>query len=370
MTETMTDQRTALVLGATGGVGGEVALALLRRGWRVRALVRQPERVRDKLGALAHVEWVAGDAMRSSDVIAAAEGADIIVHGVNPPGYRNWRGLALPMLESSIAAAKASGALLVFPGTLYNFGPDAFPVVSEASPQKPVTRKGRIRVEMEQRLKAASTAGVRVLIVRAGDYFGPRAGNNWFAQGMVKPGKTVRSVVYPGRRQVGHAWAYLPDLAQAIAQLIEREAELAAFEVFHFGGHWCEPGIEMARAVQRVMGKPSPPIRRFPWLLAYVASPFVTVLREMLELRYLWQQPVRLNNAKLVAFLGEEPHTPIDAAVRATLIGLGCLGDGGQDCDGGAIAEREPALDLSIGRHLADTARAATAGCDSPPCGY
>jgi len=42
-------------------------------------------------------------------------------------------------------------------------------------------------------------------------------------------------------------------------------------------------------------------------------------------MRYLWQKPVRLRNARLVALLGSEPHTPLDAAVRATLEGLGCL---------------------------------------------
>ena len=33
-------KRTALVLGATGGVGGETAAALLRNGWYVKALAR------------------------------------------------------------------------------------------------------------------------------------------------------------------------------------------------------------------------------------------------------------------------------------------------------------------------------------------
>jgi nucleoside-diphosphate-sugar epimerase len=324
----MTTKRTALVLGATGGIGGEVAMALSRAGWRVRSLHREPERAARSAPHLANLQWMAGDAMRREDVVAAADGADVIVHGVNPPGYRNWRGLALPMLESSIAAAKASGARLVFPGTVYNFGPDAFPILSERSPQNPLTRKGRIRVEMEQRLQAAGREGVRTLIVRAGDFFGPRTGNSWFAQGLIKPGKPVRAVVYPGRPDVGHAWAYLPDVAATIAQLLDREAKLADFDVFHFAGHWFEAGIDMAHAIQRVVGEPHPPIRRFPWPLVYAASPFVTVFREMLELRYLWQRPVRLDNAKLVEFLGAEPHTPIDTAVRATLVGLGCLPDG------------------------------------------
>ena len=324
----MTYKRTVFVLGATGGIGGEVTLALLQGGWRVRSLHRQPGRAAQRAHQLADVQWVAGDAMRREDVVAAAEGADVIVHGVNPPGYHNWRGLALPMLESSIAAAKASGARLVFPGTVYNFGPDAFPNLSERSPQNPMTRKGKIRVEMEERLETVSRDGVRALIVRAGDFFGPRTGNSWFAQGLIKPGRPVRSILYPGRPDVGHAWAYLPDLAATIAQLLNREAELADFDVFHFGGHWFEPGIEMAHAIQRVVGEPHPTIRRFPWVLAFAASPLVTVFREMLELRYLWQRPVRLDNAKLLAFLGAEPHTPIDAAVRATLVGLGCLPNG------------------------------------------
>jgi len=220
------------------------------------------------------------------------------------------------MLESSIAAAKASGARLVFPGTVYNFGPDAFPDLTERSPQNPLTRKGKIRVEMEKRLETASREGVRTLIVRAGDFFGPRTGNSWFAQGLIKPGRPVRSILYPGRPDVGHAWAYLPDVAATIVRLLAREGDLAEFELFHFGGHWFEAGIELAHAIQRVVGEPKPRIRRFPWTLAYALSPFVTVFGEMLELRYLWQRPIRLDNTKLVAFLGTEPHTPIDGAVR------------------------------------------------------
>src|SRR6185295_91304 len=112
------------------------------------------------------------------EVVAAGTGASVIVHAVNPPKYHNWAGLVLPMLDNTIAAAKASGARVLFPGTIYNFGPDAFPKLSETSAQHPLTRKGQIRVEMEERLKRATVdAGVRALIVRAGDYFGPHAGN-------------------------------------------------------------------------------------------------------------------------------------------------------------------------------------------------
>ena len=147
----MANGRTALVLGATGGIGGEVAARLVARGWRVRALNRNPAGMKPG----EDIEWIAGDAMRKEDVLAAAQGASVILHGVNPPGYRDWDKLVLPMLESSIAAASATGARIILPGTVYNFGPDAFPLLSERSPQRPLTRKGKIRVEMERRLASA-----------------------------------------------------------------------------------------------------------------------------------------------------------------------------------------------------------------------
>ena len=308
--------RTALVIGITGGIGGEVARVLLARGWQVRALHRNPESVAKAIGLGQKIEWIKGDAMRREDVVAAATGISVIVHAVNPPKYHNWAGLVLPMLDNTIAAAKASGARVLFPGTIYNFGPDAFPKLSEASPQHPLTVKGRIRVEMEERLRLATVnEGARVLIVRAGDYFGPRAGNTWFSQGVLANQRKVRRVFYPGPRNLGHSWAYLPDLAESMARLLDREASLAKFEVVHFRGHWLERGADMADAVCRAAGLSTKKIHSFPWWAMRLAAPFVEVCREMLEMRYLWNAPVELDNTKLCALIGTESHTPLAAAV-------------------------------------------------------
>lgn len=315
----MNKPQIALVIGATGGAGGEIAAALLCRGWLVRGLVRDAARPELAAG----IEWIAGDAMSATDVTAAARGADVIVHAVNPPGYRNWKQLVLPMLDNTIAAAQAAGARIVLPGTVYNYGPGALPLLGETSPQQPLTRKGAIRVEMEHRLHTAAMGGLRVLILRCGDFFGPHAGNNWFAA-LVKPGQPVRSMSYPGARELRHAWAYLPDVGETVARLLERENELAVFERFHFGGHWVD-GDSMAGAIRRVVDNPKLPVRAFPWWLATLASPFVTLFRELREMRYLWQQPLQLDNHKLVKLLGSEPHTELDQAIETTLRGLRCL---------------------------------------------
>lgn len=317
--------RVALVIGATGGIGSEAAKALIAQGWRVRGLTRDADKAAANFAWLGPVAWVAGDAMHAADVAAAAEGAEVIFHGANPPAYRNWRGLAVPMLANVIAAARASGARLIFPGNVYNFGPDAWPLVDERSPQHPLTRKGAIRVEMEAMLATAARDGVRSLVVRAGDFFGPHAPSSWFANIMVRPGKPIRSVVYPGARNTDHAFAYLPDFAETIARIAAIERRLPAFEVLHFGGHWLERGVEIARSIRRVAGNPRAPILPLPSLLLRLAAPFSATLRETIEMRYLWRVPLRLDNRKLIALIGEEPHTPLDTAVRRSLEALRCL---------------------------------------------
>jgi nucleoside-diphosphate-sugar epimerase len=324
MADSPGNERRALVLGATGGIGGEVARQLRDAGWQVRALKRGQQEARLERDGIT---WLRGDAMNREDVLRAAAGCGVIVHAVNPPGYRNWGRLVLPMVDNTIAAAIAARATIVLPGTVYNFGPDAFPLLREDSPQHPRTRKGAIRAEMERRLQAATMQGARVIVVRAGDFFGPQAGSSWFSQGLVRPGQPVKVIRVPGESGVGHQWAYLPDVARTMVALLQRRATLAPFASFHMAGHWDADGTQMAAAIRRVARRHGSPARiaAFPWWLAHLAAPFVPMLRELLEMRYLWRQPVRMEGTRLREVLGAEPHTPLEQAVEATLRGLGCL---------------------------------------------
>ena len=307
----------ALVLGATGGVGGAIADRLVSDGWKVRAPHRNPDRARATSGR-PHLDWVIGDAVDSASIVKAADGAQIVVHGVNPPGYRNWAGLQMPMLASSLAAARAAGARLLFPGTVYNYGPDAFPLIDEAAPQNPVSRKGAIRVRME---RALHEAGVPVLIVRAGDFFGPRPGNNWLSQGIVRAGRPITGISYPGRLDVRHAWAFLPDVAETFVRLLGED--LGEVETFHMQGH-AVTGDELTSGLEAAAGRKLS-VRRLPWLAIAAAAPFNETLREMQEVRYLWRREVLLDGAKLAARLGGEPRTPLVEALRAALVGQGSL---------------------------------------------
>ncbi|WP_207796548.1 NAD(P)H-binding protein [Sphingomonas oleivorans] len=323
---TFSSMRTALVLGATGGIGGVMAEALLARGWHVRAMVRDPIKAADRWrDRPARPEWIIGDAMVEADVVRAAEGAGTIIHAVNPLAYRGWGRLVLPMIDNSIAAAARAGSRIMLPGTIYNFDPASQTLLHEDMLQHPTTKKGAIRVALERRLEQASARGVSSLIVRSGDYFGPRAGQGWFNQLLVQPGRPVRRIIHPGAAGIGHGWAYLPDLAEAVVRLIEAEERLRSFERVHFAGHWDADGHAIADAVKRVVGRPDIPVHRFPWWLTGLAAPFSETMREMREIRRFWRSPMRLDNSRMVALLGAEPHTPLDIAIRDTLAGMGCL---------------------------------------------
>jgi nucleoside-diphosphate-sugar epimerase len=179
---------------------------------------------------------------------------------------------------------------------------------------------------MEQRLKAAAGEGAPALIVRAGDFFGPNTtANSYFSAAMVQRGALVKRIIDPARRGASHAWAYLPDVAETIARLVDRQGELADFAMFHFAGHQLAAG-EMAAAIRRATGQPRLRAWPFPWFLVVALQPFVRLFREMAEMRYLWATSIALDGGKLKAFLGNAlPATPLDAAVRETLVGLGCL---------------------------------------------
>ncbi|MBC8792004.1 MAG: hypothetical protein C6Y20_10380 [Tagaea sp. CACIAM 22H2] len=308
----------ALILGVTGGIGYAIADALFRRGWTIRALTRRSIEHRPTFAF--PVDWRSGDALDAASVLAASEGAELIVHGVNPPGYQRWREDGLPMLANTIAAANASGATILFPANVYVYSSTSPDIVDEMSARAPTTRKGHVRLEMENMLmQAAGQHGIRVIALRAGDFFGPRIVNSWFSQAIAKGGREVKVIRTVARSGAAHSWAFVPDLAEAFALLVDRRSDLPTFTLAHFAGHVDVSGREIAEAVRRVIGDPRRLIRSFPWFIVWLGAPFMPFLRETLEMTWLWRKSLALDNSRLLSFIGREPHTALDDAVKAAL---------------------------------------------------
>jgi nucleoside-diphosphate-sugar epimerase len=142
---------------------------------------------------------------------------------------------------------------------------------------------------------------------------------------MVRRNRPVRSVRYPGRFDAGHAWAYLPDVGETVARLLDRESELAPFDAFHIGGHYLPRGVEMAETLRDIARNPKAPIEPVTRTYMRLVGPFEPKYHELLDHRHLWKTSKALDNTKLVSFLGEEPRTDFRAAVRTTLSAMGCM---------------------------------------------
>ncbi|MGB8815382.1 MAG: epimerase [Paracoccaceae bacterium] len=281
-----------LVLGASGGFGGACATAFAAAGWQVSRYVR------------------------GSDMTAAATGMDVIVNGLNPPGYHDWARLIPAITDAVLAAAQASGATVLVPGNVYPFGVQPGPWGPD-TPQVPVSRKGQIRATMEARYRAATKAGyARVIILRGGDFIGEEAPNTVMAKVVLKDVAKGR-VATLGDPSVQRAYAYLPDMARAAVGLAEMRQELPAFAEVPFAGFTFGTD-ELAAIVAQVTGKPVK-ITRFPWWLMRMLSPVWELARELTEMRYLFETPHRLDGAVMARLLPGFVATPLDEVIARHL---------------------------------------------------
>lgn len=299
---------TVAILGARGRFGRHAAAAFGEAGWRVRGVVRRD-------AAEGADETVLAEGGDAEAVTRACDGAAVIVQALNPP-YPDWARELPRFTDACLAAAKATGATVVLPGNVYVYGSAMPEALTEATPRAPDTRKGRLRVELERAYEAAAGEGVRTILLRGGDFLDTRLAGNWFER-FISAEVAKGRAIYPGPTDRPHAWAFLPDMARAAAALAAKRAELPAFRAVGFPG-LAPTGAELAAAMGRAAGRELE-VRPFPWWQLRLISPFSAMIREVLEMRYLWDVPHRIDGADFEALLPDFPATPLDEAVRAAL---------------------------------------------------
>ena len=312
--------KTVAILGANGRLSREVARAFHAAGWKVRAITRNGKSA--PLAGLAGMDFTAADAMDREQLVMATAGCDFIFNGLNPL-YTDWADKCMVMAENAIAAAKAHQAVHLFAGNVYHFGSGMPQSLTPDTPARPDHRKAQIRFDMERLFEeAARNDGVKTLVLRAGDFFGGDGTGSWFDQALIS--KLAKGkVVYPGNRNVVHAWAYLPDLAKTFVLLAEKADTLTGFGQFHFEGHNVT-GDQMHKAFEAAMGKP---LKRgsLPLWLFKISGLFNPMMREISEVSYLWARPHEMKDDSLTALVGALPHTPLEIAVRDALTGQGIM---------------------------------------------
>ncbi len=300
--------KTVLVLGALGGVGKSVAKAFARHGWRVLGLVRS-----GKAGLPEGVVPVTADLFDAAAVARATGPVDVVFNGLNLP-YPAWPTGALPLYTAAADIAEALDARQIYPGCVYNFGAAMPEALTPATPFAPTTVKGRIRVAIEAMFRERAEAGrLRTIVLRAGDFFGEGAPKSWMHIIVAKEMRQGK-LTYPGGYDTVHAWAYLPDMAEAIVRLAEAEDGLSAYEVFHFDSHNVT-ARQLREAAQQAVGRRMK-LGHLPRLVFPLMGLFDPVIRATVEMLYLWDVPHVLNDDRLAKVIGPVPHTPLIEALK------------------------------------------------------
>lgn len=309
-----------VILGASGGFGGEMSVELSARGDNLKLVTRSPQKLPDVVqnNRLVEIEQDI-DVLDIASLSKIFDSADTVIFGLNRP-YPEWDPFMPRALEATIKAALAQEKppRIVFPGNVYALGAARKTPFDENTVNAPSTKKGYIRDKLENMLREASEKyGLKVLIVRAADYFGPNVRNGFVDRifGNIAEGKPADIF---GLGEVPHQFTYVPDLTRATADLLLLE-NLGSFEIVN-APFITELSIKnlVAIAAEKV-GKPSLSVRSTPWGIVSFIGIFSPLLREMVEMKYLFETQIRLDTSKFATLVPDFKPTSLEKAITETL---------------------------------------------------
>jgi nucleoside-diphosphate-sugar epimerase len=302
----MSEHPHSVILGA-GPMGRAIADTLVAMGQTVTVVTRDGRSFGP--GILPRK----ADLSHATETIAACKGAGVIYHCA-APAYHQWGDRFPALQDAAIAAAEATGAVLIVVENLYGYGVAG--TLHEDLPLTATTRKGALRARLSRDLLAAHASGrIKCVAGRSTDFFGPgvrvSALGERFWPGLLS-GKTIDWV---GNADMPHSFAYLPDLAAAYVALATTPSS--------WGKAWHMPALPPVTLreicdMATPDGRPAIQIRRTPsWLLKAVGL-FQPAAGELVEMRYMFDNPFLIDHSAFDQKIGARPQR-WDRALANTL---------------------------------------------------
>ena len=303
--------KKALVLGASGGIGYALVCELIKRGVDVIAFSRGKEKLIDLYQHESKVTIFSGDVLVEKDVIEAADGVDVIFHAVGFP-YQEWKEKHLLCIEIMVRAAEEHQAKIALVDNIYAYGMQTNIEVVEDATKEPHTKKGKLRLKMENMIKGS---GVPYLIVHMPDLYGPNAESTLLHE-------TLKSVVqnksanYVGDTKIAREFIFTFDGAKAMVEL--------AISNDTYNQNWNLPsahpitGQEIIQILRNEFGYEKS-IRTVTRTMIRLLGIFNPLMREMVEMMYLTEDPVILSGKKYEEIVGPFPRTPYNEGIKRTI---------------------------------------------------
>ena len=300
---------TVHVVTGAGPVGSTVAQQLADAGQHVRLLTRSGSGPEHPL-----IDRLRVDVSQPHALIAAFEGAVAVHHCIHGSSYdaRVWRA-ELPHAERVVLeAAGRAGAVVVFPESLYSYGPVDGPM-TEDTPRTATGGKLGVRTELLAQREASPTPTASVA---ASDFYGPGVRNAHAGERLVPTVLAGRTMRVLGSLDQPHSFTYVPDLAAAMIVAAAREDLWNSF--LHAP---TAPALTQRRLVELVAAAAGVPVPRMSALPAPALRALGLVSREMRELAetsYMFTRPFVLDSTASEHRLGIGP-TPLETGMKQTV---------------------------------------------------
>lgn len=304
------------IVGATGAVGNALAMALAATGERFRVIGRSMDRLRREFDRYApSVDMRLADVGDHTALAAALSDVETAFYTVGVPYDQFERHPKLT--RSALAAATAGGVRrFVHVSTVYPYGRPRTDFVSESHPREPHTFKGRMRKEQEDLVLAADgQRGMRTTLVRPPDFYGPGAELSYVA-GIFKAAVDGGVANVIGPIDAPHEFIFVPDLARTLVML-SGKAE-AYGRAWNVAGPGAITTRRFAELTFRAAGHDRPRLRVAGKTMLRAAGLFNPMLREVVEMHYLWTEPVLLDDRALQALLPEMTKTRYEDGIVQT----------------------------------------------------
>jgi len=304
----------AAIFGAAGAIGPQVAAEFERRAIPFRVVGRTRAKLEKAFGRMANAEIFDADIADLRAASAAARGVDTIVYtaGLPYPSHNLHPALMRTTVE---AAASMEVKRLVLVSSVYAYGVPRTSRVAETHARQPETRKGQYRKEQEDIALGASQKGIAGLVVRLPDFYGPGADNS-LANPVFQAALAGKTANWVGPINTPHEFVFVPDTGPAIADLAGC-AECYG-EAWNFAGPGEINTLDFITKIYQAVGR-SPKYRTVGRGILKMMGWFNPLYRELIEMLYLQETPVILDDRKLLAKLPDLKKTSYDEGIRQTL---------------------------------------------------
>ena len=304
------------IFGATGTVGKALAAELGKKGFSFRVVGRSNETLRCHFRAYEPlVEYCEADLSDPQAAARAAANVDTIFYTVGVP-YTQFA-LHPKLIKIALeAATPAQVKRLVHVSTVYPYGIPERDFVNESHPRNPVAFKGKMRKEQEDLVFAADKpGGTRTTILRPPDFYGPDAELS-YARSIFDAAVKGGTANVIGPVDTPHDFIFVPDLAKTLLALSDKPEA--------YGQAWNVAGpalITTRQFAELVFGAvhQKPRIRAAGKGVLRVLGLFNPLMREVVEMHYLWTTPVKLDDTRLRKLLPNLKKTPYVKGIEATI---------------------------------------------------